>query len=62
MRKSDAVRYFGNEYRLAKALNINQSAVSRWTTYVPLIRAIQLERISGGKLRADTASYEKRSA
>lgn len=62
MRKSDAVRYFGTEYRVAKALGINQSAVSRWTTYVPLIRAMQIERLSGGKLRADPDAYMKRSA
>lgn len=62
MKKSDALRYFGNAYQLAKALNIQQSAVSRWTTYVPIIRAFQIERISGGKLKADPDSYVKRRA
>lgn len=62
MRKSDALRHFGNAYRLAKALGIEQSAVSRWTTYVPLIRALQIERLTEGKLKADTDAYVRRSA
>jgi hypothetical protein len=59
MKKSDAVRYFKTEYALAKALGINQSAVSRWGNLVPLKRAIQVEQLSGGAVKYDQGRYVK---
>jgi DNA-binding transcriptional regulator YdaS (Cro superfamily) len=59
MNKRDAVRYFGSAYKLAKALGINQSAVSRWKKLVPMVRAIELERISGGLLKYEQGRYLK---
>jgi DNA-binding transcriptional regulator YdaS (Cro superfamily) len=61
MKKTVAVQYYGSAYRLAAVLGINQSAVSRWRTYVPLLRALQLERDSGGVLRVDRDAYVRRA-
>ena len=54
MRTQDAIGYFdGKPSLLAKALGISQSAVSQWGDEVPELRQLQLERITGGKLKAD---------
>ncbi|HIF60867.1 MAG TPA: Cro/Cl family transcriptional regulator [Rhodospirillales bacterium] len=51
MLKSDALRHFGNQVKLAAALEITRSAVSQWGENVPQGRAYQLQLITGGKLR-----------
>lgn len=60
MLKRDAVKFYGNEARLAKALGIDRSAVFRWSKWVPLLRAMRLEKLSGGKLKCDPNAYLER--
>jgi DNA-binding transcriptional regulator YdaS (Cro superfamily) len=45
--------HFGSAKALAEALNISQSAVSQWQdTGIPPTRAIEIEAITGGKIKA----------
>lgn len=57
MRTSDALEYFGGQRgaltALARALNIKPSSVCEWGETVPSLRQLQLERITGGALKAD---------
>jgi len=53
---TEAARYFGNQYKLAKALGISRSRVSIYAQngHIPLTRQYQLELITEGDLKADT--------
>jgi len=54
MRTSEAKAYFdGNVSRLAEALDMDQSSVYSWGEFPPGGRQLQLERITGGKLKAE---------
>lgn len=49
-----AVAYYGSQSKLAEALGISKAAVSKWTTAaIPMLRQYQLEKMTGGKLKAD---------
>jgi hypothetical protein len=52
MTKDQAVEHFGTQVALAAALKMHQSTVCAWDE-VPALRQIQLERLTGGKLKAD---------
>jgi DNA-binding transcriptional regulator YdaS (Cro superfamily) len=60
MLKKDAVKFYGSPAKLAQALKIHRSAVKRWTKWVPLVRALQLERMTSGGLKCDTNAYTER--
>ena len=57
MRKQDVIEYFGTMTLAADALGISVPAVSQWPEIVPELRALQLERVTGGKLRHDPRFY-----
>jgi DNA-binding transcriptional regulator YdaS (Cro superfamily) len=58
MRLSDAVSYFGTQQKLANAIGIKQGAISSWKKErIPLARALQIEKITHGKLKADLSLY-----
>lgn len=58
MRLLDAVSHFGTQERLAKALGIEQGSISSWNReLIPLARALQVEKITKGKLKADLSAY-----
>jgi len=45
--------HFGSAKALADELGISQSAVSQWQeTGIPPTRAIEIERLTGGKIKA----------
>jgi hypothetical protein len=60
MLKKDAVKFYGDMAKLAKVLNIHRSAVLRWSKFVPLSRALQLQQLSGGNLKCDLDAYLER--
>ena len=39
--------------RLAEALGMSQGSVSLWDKYPPPLRQLQIEALTGGKLRAE---------
>jgi len=54
MRKSEAVEFFGSQAAVARALGIEPPSVAGWGEEdVPPLRQLQLEKLSGGKLKAD---------
>ncbi len=60
MTKEQALQHYaGNQSELARALGVDQSTVNKWLS-VPPLRQIQLERITGGKLKADADCFDKR--
>lgn len=62
MRLSDAVSYFGTQQKLADALQIKQGAISSWNRdRIPMARALQIERLTDGKLHADLSLYVRPS-
>lgn len=58
MKTQDAIDHFGNASKLAKALRISKSAVSRWGEYVPHGRQYELYVLTGGALRPKTNSSD----
>lgn len=62
MRKSEAIEFYGgNVSALARALEIDQSSIYSWADdTIPGGRQLQLERITGGKLRADPGCMVRR--
>lgn len=54
MRKNDVIHHFGSVGAVAAALGITSQAVSLWPDTIPLGRQFQLERLTEGKLKADT--------
>ena len=52
MTKYETIAFFGSQIAIAKALNLTRSAVSAWGD-IPLLRQLQLEELTCGKLKAD---------
>lgn len=53
MNKADVLAYFGSERKVAEALGIEPPAVYQWET-VPDLRQLQIEMLTGGRLRAES--------
>lgn len=51
MNKTAVIEYFGSASKVAAALGISKSAVSKWGVTVPGLRAYQIERLTRGNLR-----------
>lgn len=61
MLTSDALAYFdGSQAALARALGIKPPSIADWGETVPALRQIQLERITGGKLKASSDVFDTR--
>jgi DNA-binding transcriptional regulator YdaS (Cro superfamily) len=60
MRKLTAVQHFGTQQKLAEKLGISQGSMSSWDPdRIPLARALQVEKLTRGKLRVDMALYQR---
>ena len=59
MNKKSVISYFSSVTEAAKALSISQAAVSKWGKIIPEKQAMRLERITDGKLKYNSALYEK---
>jgi DNA-binding transcriptional regulator YdaS (Cro superfamily) len=53
MTKDQAIKHFGTQMELAKALGMSQGSVSLWDEYPPALRQLQIEAVTGGVLRAE---------
>jgi hypothetical protein len=63
MLKDTAVSHYGSQAKLVRALKDSKTprskgAVSMWNDLVPLVVALELERISRGKLKVNMAMYQ----
>lgn len=54
MKKTDVIAFFGSPQQTANKLKISHAAVSKWGFHVPELRALQVEKLSNGALRAET--------
>lgn len=61
MKKSEAIAHFGSASKLATAIKIAPAAVSQWGETIPQLRAYQIERLTGGKLKAEEPELKKAS-
>ncbi len=57
MFKQDAINYFGNKSKLAKAAGVAPASVSVWGDLVPEKNAMRLQLASGGVLQYDPEIY-----
>jgi DNA-binding transcriptional regulator YdaS (Cro superfamily) len=50
----EVVEWFGSQANLARALHVDRAAVSHWVArgWLPPKRAVELEKLSGGKFKA----------
>ena len=53
MTKDQAINYFGSTAALAQALSISYQAVHSWSDSIPLLRQLQLEKMTNSALEAD---------
>lgn len=51
MTKDEAVSHFGTQAKLAAAIKCTQGTVAGWKS-IPELRQLQIERLTGGALRA----------
>jgi len=61
MKKVDAVAYFGNESKLARALGITKGAVNQWGEIIPELRAVKLDTITKRKLKYEPYTLKQAS-
>lgn len=62
MKKAAAINHFGSQVKLAAAIGVSQAAISKWPDDVPLLRACQIELLTGGKLKAAVDQLQNPSA
>lgn len=53
MNKSDAIKFFGTQVKLASALGMTQHAISGWGEYPPPLRQLQIEKVTNKALKAE---------
>lgn len=53
MTKDQAIKHFGTQVKLAAAIGCKQHTVSGWGEFPPDTRQLQIERASGGVLKAE---------
>ncbi|WP_370654501.1 Cro/CI family transcriptional regulator [Hydrogenophaga sp.] len=58
MKTQDAIKHFGSQRAVARALRIKQPSVCRWKEYPPAIRQLQLAALSGGHLQPEPGCLE----
>ena len=53
MTTQEAIDYYGGtQAKLAAKLGITQASVSEWGEFPPAIRQLQIEQLSGGRLKS----------
>ncbi len=61
MKLKDAIEYFGGQRKMAKALGVNESLISRWKRLhdgnVPMQYIVRLKDMSNGELDLSMGDY-----
>ena len=52
MKTRDAIKHFGTQAELARALGIQRQSIKSWGEDVPLARQYQIEKLTEGQLQA----------
>lgn len=58
MTKAEAIKFYTSQKRLADALGLTQPTISLWKA-VPPMTQLELEKLTGGALKADPAVWAK---
>lgn len=58
MKTKTAADFFGSKKKLADALGISPSAVTMWGDDVPELRQYQIERITKGRVKRESATQQ----
>lgn len=53
MTTADVIQHYGTQQKVADALGIRQGSVGGWGKYPPVLRQLQLQRITNGRLKAE---------
>lgn len=61
MFKQQAVNYFGNKVKLAKAIGVSPASITGWGEKIPKLRAYQLQVITNGALKAEDSNLHNTS-
>lgn len=59
MRKEEAIKLYGGQSALARALDIKQASVAGWGEFPPDARQLQIQRLTKGKLKAEPGCRER---
>ena len=59
MTTDEVTAYYGSKSAIARALSIKQPSVSNWGEYPPADRQMQLQILTGGKLRAEPCAMDE---
>ena len=59
MNKHDAIKFFGTQVKLAAVRGIKQHTISGWGDSPPEIRQLQIEKATGGALKANESIMGK---
>jgi len=62
VKKKDVIAHFGSVGAVADALKIRGAAVSQWGENVPVRRAYELEKITGGVLQVVVEAEKQKAA
>jgi len=62
MKKQEAIAFFGGAKKLAIALGVSPASVSQWGIDIPELRAYQIEKLTRGKLKVNSAQIEYKKA
>lgn len=58
MTEAEATTYFGNPFRMTKALGLKPNARFSWKDGIPALQQIRIEALTNGALRADDWCWE----
>ena len=62
MKKSDLIKFFGNQVSLARFMKLSKSTISQWGEDIPPIWAYRIEKITNGELKANDPWLDNRAA
>lgn len=62
MRTQLVIDYFGTAAETARQLGISKGAISQWGEHVPFARALQIERMTRGRLKFSPRHYPQAKA
>lgn len=52
MKTAEVIAFYGSQHKVAHALGLSQPSVANWKTHPPHLRQLQLEALTGGRLKA----------
>ena len=63
MTTDDAIKWAGGtQVLLAERLDLKQPSIACWGEYPPPLRQLQIERVSGGELKAEPDVFDAKAA